>query len=99
MIGKTVKEIKQKLDELGIEYPNNARKEELLELLNREVKEEQEKRYVVVYPRWKDLEDNDYIYTKGKPYPREGYTPTEERINELSTRKNKIGKVLIKEVD
>lgn len=97
----TVDEIKEELDKLGVEYDKKAKKDELLELLNnqKKSKETKEKKYVVVYPRWKDLEDNNYIYTKGKPYPREGYTPTKERIAELASKNNKIGEILIKEVE
>lgn len=56
-------------------------------------------KYVVVYERFKDLEDNNYIYRKGDVYPREGLEPTKERIKELSSKKNKIGEVLIKKVN
>lgn len=56
-------------------------------------------KYMVVYP-FKDLEDNNYIYDVKvhNVYPREGLEPTNERIKELSTKKNKIGKVLIKAI-
>lgn len=47
---------------------------------------------------WKDLEDNNHIYRKGDVYPREGLEPTEKRIKELSSKKNKIGEILIKKV-
>lgn len=99
----TVNEIKQKLDELGIEYDNRARKDDLLKLLNEhsEVKPKEEKTkqksYIVVYHKFKDLEDNDKVYKKGDPFNHVG--KTKERIAELSTRNNKIGKVLIKETD
>lgn len=53
-------------------------------------------KYIVIYEEFKDLEDNDYIYQKGDIYPREGLQPTKERIKELSTKKNKIGEILIK---
>lgn len=56
-------------------------------------------KYIVIYERFKDLEDNDYIYKKGEIYPREGLEPTKERIKELSTKKNKIGEILIKKVN
>ena len=57
-----------------------------------------EEKYVVVYNIWKDKKDNDHIYKKGEPYPREGLKPTKKRINELSSKKNKIGEVLIEAV-
>ena len=56
-------------------------------------------KYIVIYERFKDLEDNNYIYKKGDIYPREGLEPTKERIKELSTKKNKIGEILIKKVN
>lgn len=56
-------------------------------------------KYVVVYSRFKDLKDNNHIYRKGDIYPREGLEPTKERIKELSSKKNKIGEVLIKKVN
>ncbi len=58
-----------------------------------------EEKYIVVYERFKDLEDNDFIYKKGDDYPREGLIPTKKRIKELSTTKNKIGEALIKKVE
>jgi hypothetical protein len=35
-----------------------------------------------------DLKDNGYEYKAGDTYPREGYEPSAERIEELSTDKN-----------
>lgn len=35
-----------------------------------------------------DLKDNSYAYYVGDTYPRNGYTPTPERIEELSSDKN-----------
>ena len=35
-----------------------------------------------------DLQDNDYEYKVGDVYPHEGYTPTDNRINELASAKN-----------
>ena len=57
-----------------------------------------EEKYIVVYKAFKDFEDNDYIYKKGDTYPREGLKPTKKRIAELSSKKNKIGEVLIEAV-
>ena len=56
-------------------------------------------KYVVVYAKFKDLQDNNYIYKKGDVYPREGLEPTKERIKELSSKNNKQGKPLIKKVE
>lgn len=57
--------------------------------------------YKVVY-EFKDLHDNEHIYVVNDVYPHEGINETDiprERIKELSTKKNKIGKVLIKEIN
>lgn len=35
-----------------------------------------------------DLKDSGYVYHKGDKYPREGYTPEPERIEELSGSEN-----------
>ncbi len=58
-----------------------------------------EEKYIVVYKKFKDLEDNNFIYKIGDVYPREGLEPSKKRIKELSTEKNKIGKILIKKID
>lgn len=42
-----------------------------------------------------DLQDNCYEYKVGDTYPREGYTPSEERIEELASDKNKRGRAVI----
>ena len=42
-----------------------------------------------------DLKDNGYKYRLGDTYPRDGYTPSEERINELASDKNKRGRAVI----
>lgn len=46
-----------------------------------------------------DLQDDEYIYREGDTYPREGLTPTTERIVELSTNRNLQGVPLIKKVE
>ena len=51
--------------------------------------------YITVIP-FVDLQDNNHKYNIGDDYPRDGYTPTDERIEELSTEKNKRGEPLIK---
>lgn len=53
--------------------------------------------YVVVKD-FKDLKDNGHIYREGDTYPRKGKKATKARIEELSTTKNKLKAVLIKEV-
>ena len=49
-----------------------------------------------VIKRFTDLQDNGYKYAVGDTYPREGYEPTAERINELSSDKNRQKTPLIK---
>ena len=56
-------------------------------------------KYLVIYKAFKDSEDNGYIYKKGDIYPREGLEPTKKRIKELTSKKNKIGKVLIQKIE
>lgn len=46
-----------------------------------------------------DLQDNNYYYEVGKPYPREGVTVLPSRIKELATNENRIGEPLIVEVE
>lgn len=43
-----------------------------------------------------DLQDGNYTYKVGDIYPRQGVIVSKERINELKSDKNKIGKPLIK---
>lgn len=45
-----------------------------------------------------DLQDNNYEYRVGDTYPREGLEPTEERIQELASDKNKQNAILIQAV-
>ena len=51
--------------------------------------------YRVIY-KFKDLEDNGYIYEVGDIYPRQDVIVSKDRFNELKTDKNKIGVPLIK---
>lgn len=44
-----------------------------------------------------DLQDDKYIYLAGDTYPREGYTPDKERIDELCGSDNAFGKPIIAE--
>lgn len=45
-----------------------------------------------------DLQDKEYAYQVGDTYPREGLSPTDERIVELSTDKNRQGVPLIEAI-
>lgn len=51
-----------------------------------------------VIKNFTDLQDNNYAYTVGSIYPRNGLVPTQERINELASNKNKQGVPLIEAV-
>lgn len=42
-----------------------------------------------------DNQDNNYPYNVGDEYPRQGYTPTAERINELAGHQNVRGRPVI----
>ena len=52
-----------------------------------------------VIKHFTDLQDNNYKYVEGDTYPREGYTPTKERIAELASDKNKQKTALIKAIN
>jgi len=54
--------------------------------------------YRVVCERFRDLTDN-HIYKKDDIFPCDGREIDENRIKELSTKKNKIGKVLIAKIE
>lgn len=45
-----------------------------------------------------DLQDKEYAYQVGDTYPREGLSPTNERIAELSGNRNRQGKPLIEAI-
>ena len=45
-----------------------------------------------------DGQDHNYSYIPGNIYPREGLTPSEERIAELASTKNRLGEILIEPV-
>jgi hypothetical protein len=45
-----------------------------------------------------DLQDKGYPYAEGDTYPREGYVPSEERIEMLSTANNRQKTVLIEAI-
>lgn len=44
---------------------------------------------------FEDLQDSGYAYKEGDVFPREGLEVTDERIKELSGKKNKRGTPLI----
>ncbi|MDU0422502.1 Rho termination factor N-terminal domain-containing protein [Staphylococcus haemolyticus] len=45
-----------------------------------------------------DLQDDDYEYNVGDPFPRTGLDVSEERLTELSTKNNRQNKPLIERV-
>lgn len=45
--------------------------------------------------RFKDLQDDSYVYNVGDVFPRVGYEVTDERIAELASNKNRRGLPLI----
>lgn len=47
---------------------------------------------------FEDLQDENYYYETGSIYPRDGLTPSQERINELASTENKQGIPLIEEI-
>lgn len=51
-----------------------------------------------VIKKFTDLQDSNHVYNIGDTYPHEGYTPSEERITELSTDKNRQKTPLIAEI-
>lgn len=54
-----------------------------------------------VIKKFKDLKDNDHIYEVNDIYPREDIKLediSQKRIKELTTKKNKIGEILIEEI-
>lgn len=53
--------------------------------------------YRVIVP-FTDLQDNNHKYQLGMEYPRAGLEVSKERIEELSTKKNRRGIVLIEKI-
>lgn len=103
----TVAQIKEELTALGIDFDDDMKKAELLQILESETVEsvseveekEDPKKYVVVHD-FKDLKDKSIVYLKGDIYPRRADSEvSDERILELMSTENKIGKQLIKEQD
>ena len=52
-----------------------------------------------VINRFRDLQDNGYVYNVDDVYPRDGYTPTADRINELATGTRADGNIYILKQD
>lgn len=48
-----------------------------------------------VIKKFADLDDKRYIYQVGDEYPREGYEPSEDRVEFLSSDQNKLGTPVI----
>ncbi len=45
--------------------------------------------------KWCDLQDNEHMYELGDVYPRKGYKPSAERIEQLLDGSNPSGKSLL----
>lgn len=52
-----------------------------------------------VVKSFQDLQDNRYSYQAGDTFPREGFKPSKERLEELSSINNRRHTILIKKVD
>lgn len=50
---------------------------------------------MTVIKKFTDLQDGNHVYNVGDVYPREGYTPSDKRIAELASDKNRQGVPLI----
>lgn len=46
-----------------------------------------------------DLQDSNHLYNVGDVYPRAGYTPSDGRLEELSTVNNRLRKPLIEKIE
>lgn len=53
--------------------------------------------YKVIYG-FTDLVDDGYVYNAGDTYPRTNYSPSKERIAELSNNSNRQKKPLIEQI-
>lgn len=52
-----------------------------------------------VISRFDDIQDGFHRYKVGDSYPRAGYEPSPERIEELSGSKNRLGVPIIEECE
>lgn len=52
-----------------------------------------------VVARFADLQDREHVYYPGDAFPRDGAEVSEERLRELSTADNRLGKPLIEKVE
>jgi hypothetical protein len=89
--------IEDSVEEKQVEQLEEKQVEQLEEKQVEQLEVEPPKKYIVVHD-FKDLKDNNTIYIKGDIYPKgDDIVVDDQRIKELSSTKNKIGKVLIKE--
>ena len=51
-----------------------------------------------VLVRFTDLQDDNYVYDPGDTFPRKGMKPSKKRLEELASKNNRRGIVLIEEV-
>lgn len=52
-----------------------------------------------VIKRFKDLQDKNHVYNVGDIYPRDGFKPSLNRLDELSSAKNKRKQPLIQLIE
>ena len=53
----------------------------------------------IAIERFKDLNDNKYLYDVGDKFPRKGKRVSKARLAELSGNENRRGRAVIKEVE
>ncbi|HZH62590.1 MAG TPA: hypothetical protein VEY70_24110 [Metabacillus sp.] len=51
-----------------------------------------------VIKSFRDSEDSMHTYRIGESFPREGFEPSDKRLEDLSSKNNKVGKALILKV-
>lgn len=54
--------------------------------------------FTVIAP-FADAQDSNHVYIAGDSYPRDGYTPTRERLEALTSSDNARGYALIKWIE
>lgn len=47
---------------------------------------------------FRDTQDDGYVYKPGDMFPREGFTPSKERIESMLSSNNRQGKPVIEEI-
>lgn len=52
-----------------------------------------------VLSEFADIQDSNHVYRVGDEYPRKGYSPSDERVEELSTNINRLHIPLIGKIE